>query len=211
MNQKDDSGSVTVQVRRPTPVTDPLELKAIAMNEYREKARLAGRVVSEAALERFVLQELALVDAFGRWSRPRPPASPPCAPPERKTSVKRQAVEQGVRIIDRTGQYELHPATRRAGSVTEKLQAATARIGRILENDGGTKVPDVDRALAATAVPKLAREFLELWFHYQVRHRQSRFNPFAGLSDADASRKFLRGIFDICDRSTGVLGSWWVK
>jgi len=36
-------------------------------------------------------------------------------------------------------------------------------------------------------------------------------NPFRGLSDKDAARMFMRRVYDICDRSTGVLGHWWVK
>ncbi len=211
MTRPDDSGSVTVQVRRPDPVTDPRDLKAIAMAEYRTKLARAGRVVSEAALERFVVQELNLVDAFGRLSRPAPPTPKQKGRRTRRQSVKDRAAEKGLRLLDGPRSFDLHPATRMARAIDAKVQAATARIARILENDGSTKVADVDKAIAATAVPKLAREFIELWFHYQLRHRASRFNPFAGLNAADASRKFLRGVFDICDKSTGIpwLGHWW--
>jgi hypothetical protein len=36
-------------------------------------------------------------------------------------------------------------------------------------------------------------------------------NPYCRLSDYDADRMFRRAVEDICDRSTGVLGSWYVK
>ena len=211
-NPVDDDGSVTVHVPKPRPVTDPLQLKAIVMREYREKARLAGRTVSEQALERFAVQELNLVDAFGRWSRPQVKKEPDPARKERgRARTKKRAAEQGLRVVERPGSYDVHSALDVKGAIDSQMQAAIARIGRILENDGGTHVSDFDKAIAATAVPKLAREFLRLLFGYQLRGRQSKHNPFCGLSDRDASRKFLRGILDICDRSTGVMGHWWTK
>jgi hypothetical protein len=36
-------------------------------------------------------------------------------------------------------------------------------------------------------------------------------NQFDGMPDADVARLYRRLVEDICDRSTGVLGSWYVK
>lgn len=124
--------------------------------------------------------------------------------------VREAAAKDGVSLVEGARRYDAQPITRTIGmGQGERGAAAVARIARILENGGATKVADLDRALRETAVPTLAREYLEVWFHYQARHRVSRFNPFLGLSERDAARKFIRAIYDICDRSTGVLGSWY--
>lgn len=215
-----DGNSITVTVPTLTRVTDPHEIKRRAMNEYRTKFKLAGKAVSERALERFAMQELNLVDAFGRDESLRRARYARNQPP--RHGIPRQELaghlaKHGFELHkgrhgDPDRAYDSQGVTRiKAHHMGDKVSAAVARIGRILQSDGATQVPDVDRAIAGCAVPDLAREFLEHWFYYQMRHRPSRFNPYFGLSLKDAGRKFLRAIYDICDRSTKVpwLGQWW--
>jgi hypothetical protein len=62
------------------------------------------------------------------------------------------------------------------------------------------------------ADPELAREVIELNLNYQsFQTRESKWNPFRGLTPQDAARAYIRGLEDIADRSTGRFGPWWVK
>jgi hypothetical protein len=96
--------------------------------------------------------------------------------------------------------------------VNARWPYAKARIFRIL--GGSSRASTIEMSLADAEVPKLAHEFMNLfaWYAY-FRHRQSKWNPFAGLSDEEAGRKFVQAVIDICDRSTGKagLGHWYTK
>lgn len=213
MDDAHDSDSVTVQVPQLKPVTDPHELKNLAVREYADKAQRMGRTVSSAALERFAVQELNLVDAFHRWARP---ASPKPRPAPAPAPPKNRLAELGLKPVERSSRERLAARTRvplterPVLDVSQKLAAGMARILQIMEH-GAEKATDFDKAIANAAVPRLAREFLRAWTGHKLRHRISRHNPFAGLSDVDADRMLERCIYDICDRSTGVLGPWWVR
>lgn len=63
---------------------------------------------------------------------------------------------------------------------------------------------------------ELAKSYETLWACFQTRNlpaaaRGFERNQFDGLTDKEAARAFMRGVEDICDRSTGVLGSWYTK
>lgn len=92
--------------------------------------------------------------------------------------------------------------------------AAAARIYRLLE--GVAKSASLERAVAGAEYRRLAQEYVELWIYYQTRDKPppvkgKDHNPFRWMSDGDSERMFMRRVEDICDRSTGVLGSWWAK
>lgn len=98
--------------------------------------------------------------------------------------------------------------------ISERWGFAVARINRILE--GAARANNLKAAVNGAEYPKLATEFGELWSYYMTRSkppppRGVDHNPFRTLNDRDASRKFIRMVEDICDRSTGVLGSWYTK
>ncbi len=97
-------------------------------------------------------------------------------------------------------------------NASPKAPFARARLVRILEGSGASGEATMAEALKYAAMPGLAREFVNLvvWYKF-ARHRRSKWNPFLGLSDGDAAKKFSALIFDICDRSTGRMGHWWVK
>jgi hypothetical protein len=54
--------------------------------------------------------------------------------------------------------------------------------------------------------PAYAREIVQASRDCERRQRK-----FAGLNATDANRALLRAMQDIADRSTAVLGNWWVK
>lgn len=205
------SDSVMVNIPKLTPVTNPQEIKAMVVKEYTRKAHLPGMPSSREEIEKYAQEELELVDAFNR-NKSKP------ATKKKVVSTRGKTVSGHAKSL---GHSMARPKEERKSApnlggimpmhINEKWMHATARIFRIIENDGGTKVACIDKALKATAVPKLAREFIEVWFHYQTRDRISRFNPFLGLSDKDSSRKFMNCVYNICDKSTGILGFWHIK
>lgn len=97
--------------------------------------------------------------------------------------------------------------------VSERWSCAVGRFLRIFQ--GIAKSSDVTKAVSGAEYPELTREAVELWFHYFTdRHRPAPLtgvdrNPFRGMSDKDATRKFMRLVEDVCDRSTGKMGSWY--
>lgn len=88
---------------------------------------------------------------------------------------------------------------------------AKARIARILEGAGSFGASTFAEAVKTAAIPHLAVEVMNLYINFQLPDRQSKRNPFVGLSQRDRQRVFLAMVYDICDRSTGKLGPWWVK
>ena len=91
--------------------------------------------------------------------------------------------------------------------------AATARITRILQGSHGTTLTD---AVKTSEVPRLAKEFLDVYAQYMLRGKPAPLtgtdhNRFRGKSDKDAARLFMRLTEDICDRSTREMGGWFVK
>ena len=91
---------------------------------------------------------------------------------------------------------------------------ACMRIRRILE--GVARSSSITDAVGGAEYKKLAREYGETYAYYLTRDRPAParrvdHNPFRGLSDHDAFRMFVRKVEDICDRSTGKLGSWYTK
>ncbi len=120
--------------------------------------------------------------------------------------------------VTRTPLEQARPRTRsqilhqKAHLVAEQWSHACARIARILEGSGQGGAVTTEAATADAEMPKLAAEYLRLWKLYSwLRWCNADWNPFRGLSDRDASRKFMRMVMDICDRSTGRMGGWWVR
>jgi hypothetical protein len=210
-----DENSLTVELPALRPVTDPLEVKNLAVREYVEKARRAGVEPDMPAIEAFAQREVEIADAYSSHHPPGDVRSPTVSREDHPDPVAELAQKERVDLRNVSGQQrqkEPNIGAVNPRSVSLRFEAAAKRIAQILAAGvGETKVSDFRKAIAATEMPKLAQEYMEGFTHYTLRHRQSRFNPFAGMSDADASRKWLRMIEDICDRSTGKLGPWWVK
>lgn len=98
------------------------------------------------------------------------------------------------------------------GFANVKWAHAKARIFRILEGAGKSHATSIAEGVKDAEMPKLAREYVDLVANYKFfRYRASRWNPFYGLSDVDAARKFVAMVFDICDRSSVRLGHWYTR
>lgn len=96
---------------------------------------------------------------------------------------------------------------------SQRWSYAVARIYRIGE---GANASSFGRATDTSEMPKLAKEYLELYAYYMTRARPAPLfgidhNPFRHLSDKDAARMFERRVEGICDKSTGKLGPWYTK
>lgn len=99
-------------------------------------------------------------------------------------------------------------------TLTPKQQAAINRMAYILSTAGGSS--DIRKATGNAEMPKLALEIAEDWSFFTTREapppvNSVDHNPYRGMSTKDAVRRYMRVIEDICDRSTGALGPWWVK
>jgi len=99
-------------------------------------------------------------------------------------------------------------------TISHRWPHAVARIYRILQ--GAQKSSSFVTAVNGAEYPELARQYAETWIYYMTRGKPAPVgkvdhNPFRNLSDTDAMRKFVRFVEDICDRSTGKLGSWCTK
>lgn len=91
---------------------------------------------------------------------------------------------------------------------------AVMRIKRILE--GVARSSSIVDAVNGAEYKALAKEYAETYAYYLTRTRPAPskgtdHNPFRHLSDFDAFKRFVRCVEDICDRSTGKLGSWFTK
>jgi hypothetical protein len=97
--------------------------------------------------------------------------------------------------------------------ISERWGFAVMRIKRVLQ---GAKANNIKAATGNAECPKLALEFADLYTYYLTRAKApptkgKDHNPFRHLSDVDAFRVFVRKVEDICDRSTGKLGAWYLK
>lgn len=132
---------------------------------------------------------------------------------KRKRAIVEAEQQTGARLIDTD---KLAPQLWRPDflfdnpvRVAERWAFACGRLARIL-SEGKQNREFVGR------LGQLAREYEELWALFMARNlpanaRGYAVNRFDGLSNRDVVRVYMRAVEDICDRSTGVLGSWYVK
>jgi hypothetical protein len=86
-----------------------------------------------------------------------------------------------------------------------KLVALEKRI-KILLRHTGDSAKSISVADRPYAYPAYAHAVVtEMWDCTKRRRR------YRGLSDKDRAAAYRRALEDICDRSTGILGAWWVK
>jgi hypothetical protein len=92
----------------------------------------------------------------------------------------------------------------------ERWQSAKGRVVRIMA--GATVNTNRVVAYSTCELPHLAFALFRIYANVALRMRMPRPgdepNPYFGLSDIDANRLLQRQVEDICDLSTGRLGSW---
>lgn len=196
---------------------DPHAARDILVRSYQRSYDRARMVVSPAEVERQVIADCQLVDAARASgelssSTPRGPAE---APRPRPNRVAEAAAANGTRL-DPTGQVIRSRVVHGDPTkISERWGCAAGRIRRILEGvkrDTSSLVVAVENA----ELGKLATEFAEIWACFTLREQPAPLtgkdrNPFRGMTTRDAARMFQRLVEDLCDRSTGVLGHWYVK
>lgn len=205
-------------------IVTPQEARARLIASYTNSYRRAQIRMSGSDIERQVLADLEIVDAArraGDLGDGTPVKRDTVGPSSRSNLVEDTAKMYGHRIeIDRkpgaVNPRAYRPAAlyRNPQMLAERWGYAVARCQRIIEGSGGSS--SLTAATANAEVPKLAKELLEVYAYYFTRSKSppkvgADHNPFRHLTDKDASRMFIRKVEDICDRSTGVLGSWYTK
>jgi hypothetical protein len=190
------------------PLRSPQELKEATVRDYAMSMRRLGEEPNLSAIEKLAIADLTMVDAYRRGVDLSPKL------PKRERRPVGQLVQP---VADIGINFKEAPKHRDRPSVlyarahrrSRKWSSAVARIGRILQ--GATPCRSLASMAATAQDPIRALEYLRLFANYELRGRMSRHNPFAGLSEVDAAKKFEAEVYRICDRSTGVLGHWWVK
>jgi hypothetical protein len=196
-----------------------IELKQVIAGDYARNAQRAGATPDMGAIERQVLADLAMVDQYEAEQAAKP--KPVRVAKERdirtdeldtelaKTGMRAYVKDdpqerQGDMILDATPKSER--AIRMFGRVKQILRPR-GDIGAVARKGGDLR----DCTIECTD-PALSLEFLELWTWYgPLRALPSPKNKFFYMTDTDAAAAFIRGLEDICDRSTGKFGPWWVK
>ena len=197
----------------------PQETRARLERSYADSYKHAGLPVDKDAVSRLVVADLELVDrarAMGELSNSGPPA--PAVEREKPEEITRAEAETGTRLVgegDDQGERVIIPELDHRMTLTsEKWAKAGGRIARVLE--GMVPALDYRAAVKTAAMPLLALEYAETYSYFMTRGRpapvgQTDHNPFRYLSDADAGRKLVAKVYDICDRTTGAMGSWYLK
>ena len=199
---------------------DPLTVRDRMIRGYTRSYQRAQIEMTPQQIEAQVIADCQLVDAaraagdLNGAPKPRDPAEPVKHRPD---LVQQAAQEQGVSTDPRGKAIRSRRVHGNPVAISERWGCAAGRIKRILEcvnRKTSSLVVAVESAEGNLAV--LAAEFAELWSNFLLREQPPPLtgndrNPFRGMTTRDAARKFQRLVEDICDRSTGVLGHWYVK
>lgn len=206
-----------------------LQLRPLSAHEVRDQMirdytrnfeRISGQAAEPLDIERLVISDLLHTDAAERERRHvRAPVK--AQPKKARETLDDKLATLGVaRALNATPKLSMLDLSPRL--VSERWPFAMARIRRILQPRDNQKlaVKAGAQALTATAsYPALAERYWMAFLGHASRTMPSfrwgdaieRVNPYYGLSKRDAARMFIRAIEDICDASTGVLGSWVTK
>ena len=195
------------------------ELREAMVRDYVRAYRAAGVREDEAKsmAESRAVTELLIVDAAKRdgliGSNRAAKVETASAEPQPDVVGEAYAANGMARANGTTLRYRV--MHQRPQHIAERWGYACARINRILEGAGGS--PTFEQAVKNATIPKLAAEYADLFGWWLTMTGEAPppgtpdRNPFRGMSAKDAARKFVRMVEDICDRSTGVLGGWYVK
>lgn len=192
-----------------------IALKERTVRDYTRNYERAGFRVDPAAIERLAVADLNLADNYDAAipdSAYVPDAAKDAAKvAEKEAAVAEEAEKVGAEIV--TGKMirrelaTLH-ASPRPGS---KWSFAMGRLARILQRPNTpsrTPWKDCEIPHLAERAHKL-QAFIALDPQRRMKKVGGERNPFYRLSDRDFERKFRRMIEDICDESSGRLGTWW--
>lgn len=194
----------------------PTDVRDALVQDYAESCRKAGADVSIGDVERIAQEDLRVYEAVERERKDAPQAKAAPVADERVDTAALKARELGMELVrtpidkavDRFDPV-LDADPRKLG---QKFPAMMGRIKRIFEARGDTRQATLAKSLEEVAAPKLAREFMSLLVFWKAPYLKMKANPFYEVeAPRDRARILLRKIEDICDRSTGAMGPWWVK
>ncbi len=200
-----------------SPPRSPQELREWTVEDYTVMNRSMGLPADREVVERQAVRDLELYDAVRREA---PVAAPPSAEVQREMRATRQervdakAAEKGATIQRGQQRVVRRPNQIMHGKATPgtRWSYALGRLQRIIS--GATKHADPAVATSTCELPRLALEVYRMYAQVALRHMPPRpgdeANPFYGLSQIDFGRVLQRKVEDICDRSTGRLGPWFV-
>ena len=188
------------------PLVTGTALKDATVRDYRRAFERSGQSVDSAALDRLAVADLTLADNFEHVGTPK-------AKPARDKATERKTLEQeaqasGASIV--TGQMiKREIASLHAKPIPgSKWSYAMGRLARILARPN---LPS-RRPWEDCEIPRLAKRVYELKAFVLFRHMEKvgdQVNPLFGLNARDFERKFRAMTIQICDESTGRLGTWW--
>lgn len=103
----------------------------------------------------------------------------------------------------------------------ERWAYAMGRIRRICEGVDAVRsstpgVTNFEASIRTAASPRLAHRFFELVTYLLTKNRpwlspKKDHNPYRHLPDSEALAKFRAQVEELCDKSTGQFGAWYVK
>lgn len=187
------------------PNPSPQWVKDALIEDYSRMARVGSTGATANEIESLALHDLAVHEAVQRDAKPAAPRVKKDRATEAPKAVVAQADAQGWELTKRPA-----PAAKRkrfAGFLDKtpanpKQAAAIMRLGQVLQPKSLFRPSkEFDYVL-----PRLAQWWVET-MHDLDRNR----GEFEGKSAADCERIVWRRVEDICDKSTGALGPWWVK
>lgn len=196
---------------------DPRTIRERMVRSYTQSYAKAQIRMSAAEIERQVIADCNMVDNAKSAGDLAPKAKAKGKKKPRTDVLSNAQHQTGTRLgVNQPGQVVKSKVLHRNPMETSaRWGAAAARIARILEGVR-TDTSSLVVAVEDAELGVLATAYADVWGHFMTRLQAPPLsgndrNPFRGLNDRDAARKFQRLVEDICDKSTSRLGSWYVK
>jgi hypothetical protein len=177
-------------------------------------AKALGLTVDVEAVQRQAAKDLAAAEQVP--TQTKAPAPNQKREKERSNVVKDAARARKAKVYERAADSDKRVLPVLTGVDEERRVALFARIKRIC-----TPIPErLNAATLANGVggmceaPALANDVALHTYGYArgaTIHPTTGITSYKGLSFEDRIRKYTRALEDICDRSTGLYGPWWVK
>lgn len=186
-------------------MSDDRDLRDDMVAHFKAYTQSRGVHVPIADLEKLAVSDLTLVDKVTAEAQPAPARKvvepkPPSDKPSRAATI---ADNLGYRY-SKTALPDEDPRARVMEKLTEKARALAKRMKEMCATAPGSK--GLSLADRNYLFPALAKDVIQEHTDFTFHRRRYR-----GLDKTDRQRAFWRAIEDIADRSTGVLGPWWVK
>ena len=172
------------------------------IEDHKYRTQALGLDVSSTAIERMVQEDLRTFEAVKREQALDPkPAKKEPKKNRKKETVEGLAAEKGWEVKSKP--VSLDPLLDRpAHKLDAKWSCAVARLKRILSPESLFR-PSREMDYQGR---ELALSYIRM--HLRFQHRTGEFRD---LNDRDCRRCYRRFVEDLCDKSVGKFGPWWVK